>query len=452
MTVKRIAYPSTLLATLILAACGGGSDTQQSTSNGTPTSVSAASSPEVAQTTGSTDDASANATVYSATDPALLDASQEPVMQAAASDIAASSDPSPTLLATTTVVTAPAYHLYVSPTGSDSNAGTETSPFRTILKASKAAKPGTLVHVAAGTYYGGFTTSTSGTATARISYVSTVPGGAKIVPASGTTARTAWSVMGNYVDVIGFEVDGKSNLVWKNGITTGASYVLFQGNHVHHIATDPAMCDGNGGSGLNATHYWNGVNVDMIGNVVDHIGSRGCKYIQGLYMGTSGNLKNNVAYDIGNWGVHLWHDANHVNIVDNTIARSGGGITVGGGGFYHITVTDYVNVSNNIVYGNDKGISEQGTNGTHNTYTNNLLYANGKYNTPSVSSASQQHVSGTVNADPQFVDYANNNYRVKSTSRAINNGSSTYAPAADIVNVARPQGGRVDIGAYEYVF
>jgi hypothetical protein len=407
---------------------------------------------EPAQTSGAATDASADAANYSATDPALLDASLEPVVQADTTLDAASTQTSATLLATTTVVSAPAYHLYVAPTGSDSNSGTVSAPFRTILKASKVAKPGTMVHVAAGTYYGGFTTSTSGTASARISYVSTTPWGAKIVPASGTTARTAWSVMGDYNDVIGFEVDGKSNLSWKNGITTGKSNILFQGNHVHHIATDPVMCDGNGGSGLNATHYWYGVNVDMIGNTVDHIGSRGCKYIQGLYMATSGNLKNNIAHDIGNWGIHLWHDAQHINIANNTIAKSGGGITVGGGGFYHITVTDYVNVSNNIVYGNDKGISEQGTNGTHNTYTNNLLYANGKYNTPSVTSASVQHTSGTINADPQFADYANDNYRVKSTSRAIDNGSATYAPPVDISNIARPQGGRDDIGAYEYVY
>jgi hypothetical protein len=80
------------------------------------------------------------------------------------------------------------------------------------------------------------------------------------------------------------------------------------------------------------------------------------------------------------------------------------------------------------------------------------LYANGKYNTPSVSAASRLHVTGTINADPQFVNYTAGDYRVKSTSRAVNNGLSTYAPSTDIANVARPQGGRYDIGAYEYVF
>jgi len=445
--VNRIAYPSALLATLLLAACGGGgSDTAQS---GSESLALTSSTSAQTQTADSAHDASADAADYSATDPALDSSMEQPAVQA---DAATAAETSPTLLAATTYVAAPAYHLYVSPNGSDSNPGTQSAPFRTILKASKVAKPGTMVHVAPGTYTGGFTTSASGTASARISYVSTVKWGAKIVPASGTTARTAWSVMGNYVDVVGFDVDGKSLKSWKNGITTGRSHVVFKNNRVHHIATDPLMCDGNGGSGLNATHYWKGVNVEMTGNVVHNVGSKGCKYIQGIYMATTGKVKNNLVYEVGNWGVHLWHDARGIDIANNTIVKSGGGITVGGGGFYHISATDYVNVSNNIVYGNDKGISEQGTNGTHNSYSNNLLYANGKYNTPSVSAASRQHTTGTINADPQFVNYAGGDYRVKSTSRAVNAGGSTYAPTTDIVNVVRPQGGRVDIGAYEYVF
>lgn len=343
-------------------------------------------------------------------------------------------------------------HLYVATTGSDSNGGTQAAPLKSLLKASQLATAGTVVHVAPGTYPGGFATQTSGTATARITYVSDTRWGARIVPPASGTVSTAWSVQGDYNDVIGFEVDGRSGPVWKNGLTTRGSNNAFRGNRVHHIATDPAMCDENGGSGLNATHYYKGVNVDFIGNTVHDIGSAGCKYIQGIYMGTTGNVKNNVVHGIGNWGIHLWHDARRINIANNTIARSGGGITVGGGGFHHITVTDYVNVSNNIVYGNDKGISEQGSNGTHNTYTNNLLFANGKYNTPSLSAASRLNESATYNVDPRFVDLAGNDYRVLSTSKAVNNGSATYAPPADILGVARPQGTKFDIGAYEYVF
>ncbi|MDB5756518.1 MAG: hypothetical protein JWR56_2946, partial [Massilia sp.] len=44
------------------------------------------------------------------------------------------------------------FHLYVATTGSDSNTGTESEPFRTITRASRAARPDTTIHVASGTY------------------------------------------------------------------------------------------------------------------------------------------------------------------------------------------------------------------------------------------------------------------------------------------------------------
>src|SRR5690349_13145567 len=100
-----------------------------------------------------------------------------------------------------------AVDLYVSPTGSDSNAGTAASPFKTVQAAS-------IVHVAPGTYQGGFTTSASGTASAHIQYVSDVPYGAKIVPsASGQPANgyAFWENKGSYVDIKGFEVNGTGN-------------------------------------------------------------------------------------------------------------------------------------------------------------------------------------------------------------------------------------------------
>src|SRR5262249_18265495 len=71
--------------------------------------------------------------------------------------------------------------LYVASSGSDSNCGTEASPFRTILAASSAARPGATIHVAPGTYYGGFQTTVSGTASAPIHYVSDTKWGAIIV-------------------------------------------------------------------------------------------------------------------------------------------------------------------------------------------------------------------------------------------------------------------------------
>src|SRR5712692_3506952 len=111
--------------------------------------------------------------------------------------------------------------LYVSTTGSDSNAGTQTSPFKTILAASLAAQPGTTVHVAPGTYDGGFTTTTSGTAASPIHYVSDTQYGAIIVPSANSTNNMAWHNSGAYVAIDGFQVDGThylSGTPWRFGI------------------------------------------------------------------------------------------------------------------------------------------------------------------------------------------------------------------------------------------
>lgn len=334
-------------------------------------------------------------------------------------------------------------HLYVATTGSDSNPGTQAAPFKTITKASQAATPGTLVHVAPGTYPGGFQTTKSGTASARIGYISDTKWGAKIVPASSSGGGTGWSNRGQYVDIVNFEIDGKSNGGWKNGLSSTGSYSVMQGNHIHHVA-DKVTCDSQGGSGINTSSWYDGYHIDVIGNVVHHIGITGCKYIQGIYTSTSGKVKNNLVYNIGNWGIHLWHDARELDIANNTIVNSGGGITVGGGGYYRQQApADNVHVSNNIVAGNDKGIWEQGDNGSHNTYTNNITFNNARGNLSVGNSAK----SGNLTVDPQFVSASD--FHLKPTSPAIDKGAATYAPANDIDGGARPHGGGIDIGAYE---
>jgi hypothetical protein len=274
-------------------------------------------------------------------------------------------------------VTTPAttYNYYVSPTGNDSAAGTKTAPFKTLARAVKAAtKASTTVWVAPGTYSGGIKTTASGTASGRIYWVSTTKWGAKIVP--GSTANI-WDNRGNYVSIIGFEMDGSSKPTVTHGVYNGGSYGMTQGNHVHHIAKG-ATCTSAGGEAIGTDHYYNGVWDDVVGNVVHDIGPAGCKYIQGIYISTSGSVKNNVVYRVGEAAIHLWHDATHVTITNNTVATSHYGIIVGGGDFYHLTTgDDYTVVNNNILIDNTYGIDEEGKTGVHNSYSNNLVYNDG---------------------------------------------------------------------------
>src|SRR6185295_18632447 len=165
-----------------------------------------------------------------------------------------------------------------------------------------------------------------------------------------------------------------------------------------------------------------------------------------------GNVMNNLVYRASGWGIHLWHDANHVNIVNNTVfSNNSGGITVGGGDFVRSQgPADYVKVENNIVYDNrNYGIDEYGATGTHNVYTNNLVYGNG-------TNFSLQHglvATNTISAAPKFVNYlatGGGDYHLAAGSVAIDAGTSSGAPKTDLDGHARPQGAGYDIGAYEY--
>ena len=206
------------------------------------------------------------------------------------------------------VVPATTYKLYVSPSGNDYNSGSATSPFRTLARAARSTRPSTTVFVAPGTYSGGFKTSIRGSSSGHIYYVSTTKWGARIVGSSSTSY--AWDNRGNYVDIVGFQVDG-TGATWRNGIYNGGSYDTIRGNWVHHIGKS-AACNGSGGSAINIDHYYYGVQSNIVGNLVHDIGPTGCRYIQGLYVSTTGTVKNNVVYRVAEAAIHLWHDARSV--------------------------------------------------------------------------------------------------------------------------------------------
>ncbi len=354
----------------------------------------------------------------------------------------------------TTAIPKTTYNYYVSPTGSDSAAGTKAAPFKTLARAVKAAtRASTTVWVAPGTYAGGVKTTASGTASGRIYWVSTTKWGAKIVPPANSLNDTAFDARGNYVSIIGFEIDGSksgSGKKWTHGIYTGGSYNIIQGNRIHHLATN-VTCTSAGGSAIGVDSYYKGVKGDVIGNLVHDIGPAGCRYVQGIYISTSGTVKNNVVYRIGQAAIHLWHDANDVKIINNTVTSSVFGIIVGGGDFYNTSAgATNVHVHNNIVFDNQYGISEQGKTGTNNTYRNNLVFQNKTYNL-SLRNGLQHY--NTISSNPLFVSYSRTaalpNYKLSSSSPAIGRGIATYAPLDDFDGKPRSTATGFDLGAYQ---
>lgn len=347
------------------------------------------------------------------------------------------------------------YNFYVSPEGSDTAEGSQAAPFLTLARAARAVtRAGTTVWVAPGVYEGGVQTRTNGTADARIYWISTTKGGAKIVPPTNSRSSYAWNNQGDYVSIIGFEVDGSHSLdgvIWRQGIYTAGAHGVIASNTVHHLA-QTVSCTGDGGSAIGMDVGDHGEQTDIIGNVVHDIGPAGCTYVHGIYVSTSGSVKNNLVFRVASAAIHLWHDAANVVITNNTVTGSEYGIIVGGGNFYHSSAgADNVYVANNIVFDNARGISEQGRTGTSNVYEHNLVSHN---RIAGISLQNGLDASATVTADPLFVDYPGNDAvpdcRLASGSPAIGNGAAAYAYPTDLAGRPRNADTGYDIGAYQH--
>jgi len=348
-------------------------------------------------------------------------------------------------------------HLYVAPGGSDSNPGTRAEPLRTLVRAAQAVTPGTTVHVAPGVYSGGVRSNTNGAPDARIVFQSSGRWGARIVPPLDARQSAAWDNRGSYVDIIGFEVDGsqyQSGMKWVSGIYNGGSHNSVLNNHVHHIGLD-VPCEPKGGAGIGVDSYYKGIDATVSGNRVHDIGPPGCRFMHGIYVSTTADVRNNVVYRISGAGIHLWHDASHVTIHANTVAASGTGIVVGGGDFYHAKgPNDHTHVSNNIVYDNGHGILEQGATGRHNSFRNNLVYGN---NDGDWKLADGREHTGSISAPPQFVEYRVNgtpDFRLLPGSPAIGQGLPAQSEALPRKNggnkgaaAAARSASKTDIGA-----
>ena len=162
--------------------------------------------------------------------------------------------------------------LYVSTTGSDSNPGTSSAPFRTIVRASQAATPGTTVYVQPGTYFGDVYVTAPG-----VTYKSTVKWGAILVPATSSSSLTAfWNDHAANVTIDGFLVNGNggaNNGAWADGIYCDATNCTIKNNKVVNIATQPpGSTYGNGGAGIYIDGWGGNTGGLALNNIVGNVG------------------------------------------------------------------------------------------------------------------------------------------------------------------------------------
>jgi hypothetical protein len=289
----------------------------------------------------------------------------------------------------------------------------------------------------------GILTTKSGTASARIKFVSDVKGAAKII-VSGI--GTGWHSKGSYVDIDGFDISGSG----RHGILAGGSNLTISNNFIHDL-TVSGGCNGNGGAGIDT--YGAAGNVVINANIVRNIGYSmigSCNTVHGIYVANPNNIvTNNIVSGAAGVGINQWHGATAGTIVNNTTFHNKIGILLGqgdGGATPAGSADNYV--ANNIVYDNKTyGIVEGGKMGGNNRYVTNLVDASGT--NLRVGGA----VSGSISANPLFVNYQANgsgDYRVYSSSPAIDRGTPIQPPTTDIAGAARPRDGAIDIGAYEH--
>jgi MYXO-CTERM domain-containing protein len=143
-----------------------------------------------------------------------------------------------------------AAEFYVSTTGSDSNPGTQASPFATLTKGVSSAGAGDTVYIGGGTYYpsGGFTFSKSGTSdTNRIKYWA-VPGEKPVFDFSKVNGSPeAFTVTGSWLHFKGIEI---CNLPVNSGVVgiNNAHNDIMELMNLHHTqATGIFISHGTGG-------------------------------------------------------------------------------------------------------------------------------------------------------------------------------------------------------------
>jgi pectate disaccharide-lyase len=328
--------------------------------------------------------------------------------------------------------------LYVSPDGDDAASGTSDAPLRSIRRAGELATPGTLVRVAGGRYEGSVKTVASGTADAPITYLSDPEDAAEVVGTAGKGA--AWRNKGDHVEIVGFRITGDT----VDGLLNKGSNVAIVGNRVSGFKGGNCISTARSGYTLH--------DIDVISNIVHGCG--GSSLDHGIYVShPGGTVANNISYGNAGYGIHCWHNCNHLVVSNNLVFDNGeGGILIGQGdgpNYGQVAADNFV-VSNNIAVNNGEyGIEESGATGPNNRYLNNNVYNNAAGGLD----LQTGQETGTITARPGFVDFrpdGTGDYRLDPNSSIIDAGTTEGAIGMDIIGTPRPRGGGVDLGVYEH--
>ncbi len=386
--------------------------------------------------------------------------------------------------------------LYVSTTGSDSNAGTEASPWRTLQHAANQVQAGDTVNVKAGNYVG-FHLTRDGTAANRITFLAET--GVNITQRNATTPDGINLEGADYVTVEGFTVNNMprtgirsvlnhhviirnnradNNFKW--GILTGFSDdILIEGNITsrsqdeHGIyfsnSADRAIIRNNisWGNRANGIHMngdaslgGDGIlsNLLVEGNIIYGNGVGGGSGINGDGVQNS-IIRNNLIYDTHASGISLYRidgggGSSGNQIINNTVIVAADGrwaLNIQNGSTGN-TVRNNILLNGHSFRGSIDISSDSlaGFTSDYNVLMNRMTTNGGT----TIQTLAQWQASGrdthSIVATPaQLFVNPTSDFHLSTTSLAIDAGTSSFAPSVDLEGNARPAGAAVDIGAYE---
>jgi len=168
------------------------------------------------------------------------------------------------------------------------------------------------------------------------------------------------------------------------------------------------------------------------------------------------SIYNNVIYDEGSIGIHLWHAANHTHIYNNTIDNAYMGILVGVGdqGAVNDAIFD---VTNNIISNSQYGIYAEDAAGfrlsSDTRFNDNLFFNNAfdwgyNHNGSTLDIRASFRNADNISGNPLYANPEGGNFRVRRVSPAVGKGlRNAYAPTLDLTGATRPN--PPTIGAYE---
>ncbi|KAB8142985.1 hypothetical protein F8S13_12145 [Chloroflexia bacterium SDU3-3] len=221
----------------------------------------------------------------------------------------------PTAVYTPIVMTpAPTTAFYVSPSGSDTAAGTQAAPWKSIQKAASSATAGSTVYVRGGTYSERITFGVSGSAGKPITFQS-YPGELAVIDGGGLTLSSGDNPLVNlngksYIIFKGFEL--RNNKTSTQGVVPigiyvpgGSAGVELRNNSIHDIATTYQGTDGGDAHGIAV--YGNS-STAITGLVIDG------NELYDLKLGSSEALVVNGNVDGFSITKNLVHNTNNIGI------------------------------------------------------------------------------------------------------------------------------------------